>query len=135
MASRRLVREREMHTLRKVLVGELSDEYAEPWRLLRSMNSCITGPLTDPRWEDLVTQHVLASQFHQRRRLQDLYRTYGYKPFVLTSARPGSKGTENGLGHSTCLNPGVLGRIALWTEGCGTRLLRNDVALSHSGYA
>jgi CelD/BcsL family acetyltransferase involved in cellulose biosynthesis len=56
---------------------------------MRRMNINITDPLTDPRWEDFVAHHALASPFHQRGWLQALYRTYGYTPFVLTSARKG----------------------------------------------
>ena len=68
---------------------EQSGEHAKVGLTLPSMNFCITDPLTDPRWDDLVAQHPLASPFHQRGWLQALYRTYGYKPFVLTSARNG----------------------------------------------
>jgi hypothetical protein len=40
----------------------------------------------DSRWDDLVSQHPRASVFHQRGWLQALSLTYGYAPFVLTSA-------------------------------------------------
>ena len=71
------------------------------------MNFCITDPLTDPRWEDLVAQHPLASPFHQRGWLKALYRTYGYKPFVLTSARNGEP-----------MNDGVvLCHVSSWITG------------------
>jgi CelD/BcsL family acetyltransferase involved in cellulose biosynthesis len=64
-------------------------EYAKAGFTQPSMKLCITDPLTDPRWKDLVAQHPLASPFHQRGWLQALSRTYGYKPFVLTSAANG----------------------------------------------
>jgi hypothetical protein len=46
-------------------------------------------PLADRRWEEFVGQHADASPFHRRGWLQALQRTYGYQPFVLTSAAPG----------------------------------------------
>ncbi len=48
----------------------------------------IIDPLTDPRWDDLVARHPSASAFHRRGWLEALKQTYGYKPFVLTSASP-----------------------------------------------
>ena len=53
----------------------MNGEYAETGLTLTSMNFSITDPLTDPRWEDLVAQHPLASPFHQRGWLKALYRT------------------------------------------------------------
>lgn len=43
-------------------------------------------PLSDRRWDDLAASHPRASAFHQRGWLEALARTYGYRPFVLTSA-------------------------------------------------
>jgi hypothetical protein len=42
-------------------------------------------PLHDSRWDDLVASHPRASVFHARGWLKALARTYGYRPFVLTS--------------------------------------------------
>ena len=66
-----------------------SREHAKVGLSLPSMNLCLADPLKDPRWEDLVAKHPLASPFHQRGWLQALYRTYGYRSLVLTSAREG----------------------------------------------
>ncbi len=49
----------------------------------------IINPLIDKRWDDLVRRHPRASVFHQRGWLQALSLTYGYTPFVLTSASVG----------------------------------------------
>jgi CelD/BcsL family acetyltransferase involved in cellulose biosynthesis len=71
------------------------------------MNIHITNPLTDPRWDDLVARHALASAFHQRGWLQALSLTYGYEPLVLTSASDG-KPISDGI---------VLCRVSSWITG------------------
>jgi hypothetical protein len=50
------------------------------------MDLYITDPLSDRRWDALVSTHSSASAFHQRGWLEALHRTYRYRPFVLTSA-------------------------------------------------
>ncbi len=71
----------------------------------------IIDPLTDPRWDDLVARHPSASAFHRRGWLEALKQTYGYKPFVLTSAAPGES-----------LSDGIVAcRITSWLTG--TRLV------------
>jgi hypothetical protein len=64
-------------------------------------------PLMDKRWEDLVCRHPRASIFHQRGWLEALSSTYGYEPFVLTSASPGRPLTD---GIALC-------RISSWITG------------------
>ena len=71
----------------------------------------IVDPLSDDRWDELVRRHRRASIFHERGWLEALARTYGYKPFVLTSAPPGEP-LENGL---------ALCRVSSWMTG--TRLV------------
>ena len=71
------------------------------------MNIHITNPLTDPRWNDLLARHALASAFHQRGWLEALSRTYGYNPFVLTSASE-DKPMSDGI---------VLCRVSSWITG------------------
>ncbi len=71
----------------------------------------IIDPLTDPRWDDLVARHPSASAFHRRGWLEALKQTYGYKPFVLTSASAGEPLTD---GIVAC-------RITSWLTG--TRLV------------
>lgn len=71
----------------------------------------IIDPLTDTRWDDLVARHPSASAFHQRGWLEALKQTYGYKPFVVTSAPPGEPLTD---GIVVC-------RIQSWLTG--TRLV------------
>jgi len=71
----------------------------------------IIDPLTDPRWDDLVARHPSASAFHRRGWLEALKQTYGYKPFVLTSASPAESLTD---GIVAC-------RITSWLTG--TRLV------------
>jgi CelD/BcsL family acetyltransferase involved in cellulose biosynthesis len=71
----------------------------------------IIDPLTDTRWDDLVDRHPSASPFHRRGWLESLKQTYGYKPFVLTSASPGESLTD---GIAAC-------RITSWLTG--TRLV------------
>jgi CelD/BcsL family acetyltransferase involved in cellulose biosynthesis len=67
----------------------------------------IIDPLIDTRWDDLVARHPSASAFHQRGWLEALKETYGYKPFVLTSAAPGESLTD---GIVAC-------RITSWLTG------------------
>jgi CelD/BcsL family acetyltransferase involved in cellulose biosynthesis len=67
----------------------------------------VINPLSDGRWDDLVARHPKASVFHECGWLQALARTYGYRPFVLTSARAGAPLTD-GI---------VLCRISSWITG------------------
>jgi CelD/BcsL family acetyltransferase involved in cellulose biosynthesis len=67
----------------------------------------ILDPLVDTRWDDLVGRHPGASAFHHRGWLEALSRTYGYKPFVLTTTPEGEPLT-NGL--SVC-------RVSSWITG------------------
>jgi len=53
------------------------------------VNLNILKPVSDSRWDELIARHPQASVFHQRGWLQALVRTYGYEPFVLTSAAAG----------------------------------------------
>ena len=53
------------------------------------MNIHTVNPLVDKRWNDLVARHPRASAFHRSGWLVALARTYGYTPFVLTSASTG----------------------------------------------
>lgn len=45
----------------------------------------VLNPLSDRRWDDLVTRHPLSSVFHRRGWLEALRRTYGYQPLALTT--------------------------------------------------
>lgn len=67
----------------------------------------IIDPLTDARWDDLVARHPRASAFHRRGWLEALKQTYGYEPFVLTSASAGETLTD---GIVAC-------RIKSWLTG------------------
>ncbi len=67
----------------------------------------IIDPLTDARWDELVARHPNASAFHRRGWLEALEQTYGYKPFVLTSAEPGEPMAD---GIVAC-------RISSWLTG------------------
>jgi hypothetical protein len=53
-------------------------------------------PLRDPRWPALLRRHPRASVFHSRGWLEALYRTYEYKPAVLTTSGPNDN-LANGL--------------------------------------
>ncbi len=75
------------------------------------MNIYVLDPLLDRRWDDLVERHPNASVFHQRGWLEALVRTYGYEPYVLTSA-PFDQPLENGI---------VVCRVSSWMTG--TRLV------------
>jgi CelD/BcsL family acetyltransferase involved in cellulose biosynthesis len=75
------------------------------------MKIYLTDPLSDDRWDDLVSRHPRATPFHQRGWIAALARTYGYDPFVLTTAPPGEP-LNNGV---------VLCRISSWMTG--TRLV------------
>ena len=67
----------------------------------------IIDPLTDSRWDDLIARHPGASAFHRRGWLEALKETYGYEPFVLTSAAA-----------SEPLHDGTLAcRISSWLTG------------------
>ena len=71
------------------------------------MNLYFTNPLTDPRWNDLVSSHNRASAFHQHGWLEALSRTYGYQPLVLTTAAD-SEPMRDGL---------VFCRVNSWITG------------------
>lgn len=71
------------------------------------MDVQIINPLEDERWDDLVARHPHASAFHQRGWLEALARTYGYKPFVLTTT-PLGRPLQNGL---------VLCSVNSWISG------------------
>lgn len=75
------------------------------------MNFEVIDPLQDRRWDALASTHSDASVFHQRGWIEALYRTYDYKPFVLTSARAGEPLTD---GVAMC-------RVSSWITG--TRLV------------
>ncbi len=75
------------------------------------MSIQVINPLSDPRWNDLVTRHPRASVFHERVWLEALRRTYGYEPLVLTSAPP-DQPLQDGI---------VLCRVSSWITG--TRLV------------
>lgn len=71
----------------------------------------VLDPLMDGRWDELVDRHPNASVFHHSGWLEALARTYGYEPYVLTSA-PFGKPLENGI---------VVCRVSSWMTG--TRLV------------
>ena len=71
------------------------------------MNVHTLNPLTDRRWDDLVARHPSASVFHKRGWLESLALTYGYEPFVMTTA-PSGKPLENGI---------AMCRIHSWLTG------------------
>ncbi len=75
------------------------------------MNIHILDPLSDRRWDELVIRHPRASAFHERGWLEALARTYGYGPFVLTTASVGEP-LKDGI---------VLCRVTSWMTG--TRLV------------
>jgi CelD/BcsL family acetyltransferase involved in cellulose biosynthesis len=56
----------------------------------------VIDPLVDRRWNELVARHPRASVFHERGWLEGLARTYGYQPYVLTTAAAGET-LEDGI--------------------------------------
>lgn len=64
-------------------------------------------PLEDGRWPEFVNCHGAATVFHTREWLEALWRTYGYRPCVLTTCPPGVQLT-NGL---------VFCRVQSWLTG------------------
>ena len=66
-----------------------------------------SDPFADGRWDELVARHPDASVFHTRGWLEALVRTYGYTPFVLTSAPTGNT-LKDGV---------VFCRVASWLTG------------------
>jgi hypothetical protein len=64
-------------------------------------------PLSDHRWDALISQHPKASTFHQRAWLEALARTYGYQPVVFTTSPPDAA-LKNGL---------VYCRVNSWITG------------------
>jgi len=71
------------------------------------VNIHVVDPLADKRWDELVAHHAKASVFHKRGWLRALQLTYGYKPFVLTSAAPG-EAMQDGM---------VFCRVSSWVTG------------------
>jgi CelD/BcsL family acetyltransferase involved in cellulose biosynthesis len=53
-------------------------------------------PVADARWDTFLARHPEASTFHTPGWLEALRRTYGYEPFVLTTAAPGEE-MKNGI--------------------------------------
>ena len=53
------------------------------------------SPLNDPRWDSLVSEHPLATIFHDSRWLEALRATYGYAPVAFTTSDP-SRVLKNG---------------------------------------
>lgn len=53
-------------------------------------------PLTDPRWDALVSSHPSASVFHSKPWLSAVQRTYGYTPVAYTTSPPSSP-LSNGI--------------------------------------
>lgn len=72
----------------------------------------LIDPLKDDRWNELVSRHPRASSFHERGWLGALQQTYGYTPFVLTSASSPVEPLKDGI---------VVCRITSWLTG--TRLV------------
>ena len=64
-------------------------------------------PLSDSRWDAFVNSHPRGSVFHQKAWLQALFRTYRYRPVVLTSAREGEP-LSDGI---------VFCRVSSWITG------------------
>jgi len=72
-----------------------------------ALNIHVADPFADERWNELVDRHPRASAFHKRGWLKALQRTYGYEPFVLTTAAPGET-----------MNDGVVFcQISSWATG------------------
>jgi hypothetical protein len=71
------------------------------------VNIKVVDPIADRRWDELVAHHPKASVFHKRGWLKALRLTYGYEPFVLTSAAPGEV-MKNGM---------VFCRVSSWLTG------------------
>lgn len=64
-------------------------------------------PLTDTRWEPLLSQSANASVFHSRPWLEALYKTYRYTPIAYTNCSP-TEALKNAL---------VFCRIESWLTG------------------
>ena len=56
----------------------------------------VVNPLTDTRWDELVTEHPRAGVFHTSSWLSALQRTYGYEPVAFTTC-PHDEPLKNGL--------------------------------------
>src|SRR5258708_7036367 len=84
--------------------------FGKPWHV-KTVKIHILNPLVDRRWDELVGRHPSASVFHQRGWLEALARTYGYEPYILTTAAEGEP-LENGI--AVC-------RVSSWMTG--TRLV------------
>jgi CelD/BcsL family acetyltransferase involved in cellulose biosynthesis len=67
----------------------------------------VLDPLSDRRWDEFIARHARASVFHDRGWLEALTRTYGYEPYVLTSASF-DQPLENGI---------VACRVSSWITG------------------
>jgi CelD/BcsL family acetyltransferase involved in cellulose biosynthesis len=53
-------------------------------------------PLSDPRWDEFLGRHPLATVFHTSAWLRALHQTYGFEPVVFTTSAPGLD-LHNGL--------------------------------------
>ena len=82
---------------------------AEGESLIRRDGSAIReiDPLEDPRWPDFLRRNPRASVFHTPGWLEAVYRTYGFRPSVLTASTDNSA-LSNGL---------VFCRVQSWLTG------------------
>jgi hypothetical protein len=62
----------------------------------QTLHGFAVNPLTDARWDELVTRHPRAGVFHTSSWLSALQRTYGYEPIAFTTCPP-SQPLKNGL--------------------------------------
>jgi hypothetical protein len=53
-------------------------------------------PIEDPRWDELVKSHPMASVFHNPKWLRALRQIYGYEVVVMSTSRPGAA-LDNGI--------------------------------------
>jgi len=92
-------------------IGMVYKNLFGPSRHTMTVKIHILDPLVDGRWDELVARHPSSSVFHQRGWLEALARTYGYKPYVLTTT-PAGEALKNGI--AVC-------RVSSWITG--TRLV------------
>jgi hypothetical protein len=68
------------------------------------------NPLLDPRWDNFLRMHPLASVFHTSRWLNALHQTYGFEPVVYTTSAPSGEITN---GVPFCKVRGAFGECHL----------------------
>ena len=69
----------------------LVDGSSSPHGVVDEPPGYLIDPLSDARWQDLVSRHLRATVFHTAAWLRALKKTYGYEPVAFTRCPPAAR--------------------------------------------